>query len=68
MQKHIALECEVSCGVNFALLIKYFQQTRGLVNNFSQSVNLVFATVETRFMITSLHDIARWFHFSASPE
>ena len=31
VQKNIALECEVCCGVNFALHIQYFQHTRGLV-------------------------------------
>ena len=34
VQKHFALECEVCCGVNFALPSQHFQHTRGLVNNF----------------------------------
>ncbi len=69
VQKHIAHEYEVCCGVNFALPIQYFQHTRGIVNNFQQYVNFEFATVETPFMITApLHDIPRWFCFSESPE
>ena len=53
MPKQIALECEVCRAVNFALPIKYFQQTRGLVSNFQQFGNLVFAMAETRFKITA---------------
>ena len=40
-QKNIALECEVCCGVNFALRIKYFQQ-------FVNLENLEFEMIETR--------------------